>query len=47
MIAIVRDELFPFFREEVSERTALGKYLEGARMSRAEGQPDGHGSQPH
>ena len=31
MIAIVRDELFPFFREEVSKRTALGKYLEGAQ----------------
>ncbi|MGB7767354.1 MAG: N-6 DNA methylase, partial [Verrucomicrobiia bacterium] len=31
MIAIVRDELFPFFREEVGKRTALGKYLEGAQ----------------
>jgi len=31
MLAIVRDELFPFFREEVSKRTALGKYLEGAQ----------------
>jgi type I restriction enzyme M protein len=31
MIAIVRDELFPFFREEVSKRSALGKYLEGAQ----------------
>src|SRR4051812_33803571 len=31
MIAIVRDELFPYFREEVSKRTALGKYLEGAQ----------------
>jgi type I restriction enzyme M protein len=31
MLAIVRDELFSFFREEVSKRTALGKYLEGAQ----------------
>jgi len=31
MIEIVRDELFPFFREEVGKRTALGKYLEGAQ----------------
>lgn len=31
MIAIVRDELFPFFRQEVSKRTSLGRYLEGAQ----------------
>lgn len=31
MLAIVRDELFPFFREEIGKRSALGKYLEGAQ----------------
>ncbi len=31
MMAIVRDELFPFFRTDLVKRTSLGTYLEGAQ----------------
>ncbi len=31
MLAVVRDQLFPFFREDVVKRTELGKYLQGAQ----------------